>query len=342
LDAKVLSRKVTIREVAQEAGVSTAAVSQAFNARGRLSEKTRHRIEAVARRLNYHPNRHARNLAAGNSRMLGIVVSDIENPFFAVVIKNFEAQARRYGFEVIASETSYELALMRRAAERMIEQEASGVAIMTSEMSLTWLNEIVGRSIPVTCFDLDFRSDRASNIKVNYLSGMRQLIEHLYHLGHRRIAYVGGRRTFKNILSRYEGYVKSIASVGLEPGPVLIGKQRLDGGYAAGMSILEMPSRPTAVVAVNDLTAVGLINAFCEAGLRVPEDVSVTGFDNTYLAAYFVPRLTTVDMHPAVLGRTAADALHDAITSPASGAKEYAIKVDLVVGKSTGPAATST
>ncbi|MGH9446632.1 MAG: substrate-binding domain-containing protein, partial [Terriglobia bacterium] len=109
----------------------------------------------------------------------------------------------------------------------------------------------------------------------------------------------------------------------------------------AGMSILEMPSRPTAVVAVNDLTAVGLVNAFCEGGLRVPEDISVSGFDNTYLAAYFVPRLTSVDMHPDVLGRTAADALHDAITSPASGAKEYAIKIDLVVGKSTGPAPAS-
>jgi LacI family transcriptional regulator len=337
LDTVTKRKKATIREVAQQAGVSTAAVSQAFNARGRLSEGTRRRIQVVARRLNYHPNRHARNLAAGNSRTLGIIVSDIENPFFTVVIKNFEAQARRYGYEVIASETSYELALMRRAAERMIEQEVSGVAIMTSEMSSTWLEEIVSCNIPVTCFDLDFVSERASNIKVNYLSGMRQLIDHLYHLGHQRIAYVGGRRKFKNILSRYEGYLKSMASLALEPGPTLTGNQRLDGGYAAGMSILELPVRPTAVVAVNDLTAVGLINAFTEGGLRVPEDISVSGFDNTYLAAYFVPRLTSVDMHPDVLGRTAADALHDAIASPASGGKEYAIKIDLVVGKSTGP-----
>lgn len=334
-------KKITIREVAREAGVSTAAVSQAFNARGRLSEETRRRIQGIARRLNYHPNRHARNLAAGNTRTMGIIVSDIENPFFTVVIKNFEAHARRYGYEVIASETSYEVTLMRRAAERMIEQEVSGVAIMTSEMSSTWLEEIVDRGIPVTCFDLDFVSDRASNIKVNYLSGMRQLIDHLCHLGHQRIAYIGGRRKFKNILSRYEGYLKSMASAGLEPGPTLTGNQRLDGGYAAGLSILDLPSRPTAVVAVNDLTAVGLINAFTEGGLRVPDDISVCGFDNTYLAAYFVPRLTSVDMHPDVLGRTAADALHDAITSPGSGAKEYAIKIDLVVGKSTGPAPRS-
>jgi LacI family transcriptional regulator len=330
--------RVTIRDVAREAGVSIAAVSQAFNSRGRLSKGTRERVLAVAHHLKYHPNRHARNLAAGNSRTLGIVVSDIENPFFTVIIKNYEAQARRYGYEVIASETGYELALMRRAAERMIEQEVSGVAIMTSEMNSTWLEEIVQRSIPVTCFDLDFVSEHASNIKVNYISGMQQLVEHLYQLGHRRIAYVGGRRKFKNILSRYEGYVRSMAALGLEPGPVLTGNQRLDGGYAEGMSIVGMSPRPTAVVAVNDLTAVGLITAFCESGLRVPQDISVSGFDNTYLAAYFVPRLTTVDMHPDVLGRTAADALHDAIASPACGGKEYAIKIDLVAGKSTGPA----
>lgn len=332
------SRRVTIRDVAREAGVSTAAVSQAFNSGGRLSERTRQRVLAVARTLRYYPNRHARNLAAKSTKTLGIVVSDIENPFFAVVMKNFEAQARRHGFEVIASETSYELPLMRRAAERIMEQDVSGVAIFTSEMNPTWLEEIIHRDIPVACFDLDFISERASNVKVNYLSGMRQLVEHLYHLGHRHIAYVGGRPKLKNIMSRHEGYLQSLAGLGLEPGPVFTGNQRLDGGYAAGMAILGMASRPTAVVAVNDVTAVGVMHAFFEAGLNVPRDISVTGFDNTYLAAYFVPRLTTVDMHPDILGRTAADALHDSITSATGIGKEYAVKIDLVVGHSTGPA----
>ncbi|MDE3178604.1 MAG: LacI family DNA-binding transcriptional regulator [Acidobacteriota bacterium] len=332
------SNRVTIRDVAREAGVSTAAVSQAFNSNGRLSEQTRHKVLAVARHLKYHPNRHARNLAAKSTRTLGIVVSDIENPFFAVVMKNFEARARHYGFEVIASETSYELSLMRRAAERIMEQDVSGVAIFTSEMSPAWLDEIVFRNIPVACFDLDFVSERVSNVKVNYLSGMRQLIEHLYHLGHRRIAYAGGSGKLKNILSRHEAYLQTLAALGLEPGPVFTGNQRLDGGYAAGVSIMGLAKRPTAVVAVNDLTAVGLINAFSEGGLNVPGDISVAGFDNTYLAAYFVPRLTTVDMHPDRLGRTAADALHDSISSSGGGGKEYAIKIDLVVGKSTGPA----
>lgn len=331
------SNRITIRDVAREAGVSTAAVSQAFNSNGRLSDQTRERVLSVARHLKYHPNRHARNLAAKSTRTLGIVVSDIENPFFAVVMKSFEARARHYGFETIASETGYELPLMRRAAERIMEQDVSGVAIFTSEMSHAWLEEIVCRDIPVACFDLDFLSERVSNVKVNYTSGMRQLTQHLYDLGHRRIAYAGGRSSLKNIQFRHEAYLNSMQALGLDAGPVFTGNQRLDGGYAVGSSIMQLSPRPTAVVAVNDLTAVGLINAFCEAGLRVPADISVAGFDNTFLAAYFVPRLTTVDMHPDLLGATAADALHDSITAANHAGSEYAIKIDLVVGKSTGP-----
>lgn len=329
---------ITIRDIAREAGVSVAAVSQVFSSTGRLADKTRKRVIAIARRLNYHPDRHARNLAVGRSRTLGIVVSDIENPFFTTLVKNFEAQARRHGFEAIASDTSFEVALMRRAAERMLEQKVDGVAIMTSEMSDTWLKEIVHRGIPLTCFGVDFVSKYASNISVNYAAAMRQLIEHLVHLGHRRIAYVGGPPALKSVMSRHDGYLSSVADLGLEAGPVLQVTPGLQGGYAAGLSIVQMAERPTAVLAVNDMTAVGLMNAFCEVGLQVPRDMSVTGFDNTYVAAYFIPRITTIDLHADVLGRTAADALCAAITSPAGSGKDYAMKFDLVVGKSTGPA----
>lgn len=327
---------VTIHDVSREAGVSATTVSQALNSRGTISQLTTQRVLAAAQKLKYSPSQRRNAQSGRHHRTLGIVVSDIDNPFFTVLIKSYEAQARRHGYEVIASETNYDLALMRRSAERMIEQPVSGVAIMTSEMSPVWLDQITKRNIPITCFDLNFESDQASNIKVNYASGMSQVIEHLHHLGHRRIGYVGGRRQLKNIMQRLDGYMKAMQAAGLEPEPILTGNQRLDGGYTAGMSLLRMPTRPTAVVAVNDLTAVGLINAFCEGGLRVPDDISVTGFDNTYLAAYFVPRLTTVDMHPDVLGRMAADALNEAIASPGACGREYAMKIDLVVGKSTG------
>jgi len=331
-------QRITIHEVAKAAGVSTATVSHAFNSTGRIMPATRQRVLSIARGLKYYPNSNARRLAAHSSRTLGIIVSDLENPFFSVAVRNFEARARHWRYDVIVSETNYELLLMRQSAERMLEQKVRGVAILTSEMSPSWLNEIVRQNIPVTCFDLDFASENATNIKVDYLTGMRQVIDHLYQYGHRRIAYVGGRRTFKNILSRHQSYIATMQNLGMEPGPIIDGNQCLDGGYSAGMALLKESPRPTGVVAMNDMTAVGLIKAFTDGGLRVPADISVTGFDNTYLAEYFVPRLTTVDMHADVIGRVAADALHEASTGMLNEAKKYVVEINLIIGKSTGPA----
>jgi LacI family transcriptional regulator len=331
---------VTIKDVATAAGVSTATVSHALNFTGRINPETRQRVLALARELKYYPNRNASNLASHRSRTLGIIVSDIENPFFAVAVRSFEAAARRWRLETIVSETGYEIELMERAAENMMEQKVCGVAILTSEMSPRWLEEIVRQGIPIVGFDLAFKNDRVTNIKIDYPSGVRQVVEHLYSLGHRRMSFVGGRHVFKNILSREQSYIASTKAMGLDPGPVLNGNQRPDGGYTAGLAILELSPRPTAVVAMNDLTAVGLIKAFRARGLSVPGDISVTGFDNTYLAHYFDPRLTTVDMHPDALGRSAAEALREAFAD-SGAAKERTITLDLVVGESTGPAPES-
>lgn len=147
------------------------------------------------------------------------------------------------------SEINYDVALMTRAAERMIEHKVRGVAILTSEMSAAWLEEIVRRDIPLARFDLDFTSENAVNVKVDYATGMQQVVQHLADHGHRRIAFVGGHRTFKNIFSRQEGYVASMQALKLAPGPILIGNQRMDGGAPRDSRFwrclhARLPSRP--------------------------------------------------------------------------------------------------
>lgn len=331
------ARNVTILDVARRAGFSTATVSHALNRTGRINAQTRELVLAAARELKYHPNRHASNLASSRSRTFGVIVSDIVNPFFAVAVRSFEAAARRWHYQTLVSETSYELTLMRRAAENMLEQKVRGVAILTSEMKPDWLEEMVQQGIPIVGFDLHVESEGAINIRVDYASGMRQVVDHLARLGHRRICYVGGRSSFRNVLSRQQSFVASMRDVGLAPGLILYGNQRPDGGYHAGLAIAQAKPRPTAVVAMNDLTAIGLIKAFRGASLRVPEDISVTGFDNTYLADYFQPRLTTVDMHPDVLGRSAAEALREA-SADIRATHERNIALNLVVGGTTGAA----
>ena len=329
---------VTIRDVARQAGTSTATVSHVLNSTGRVTGETRRRVLAAVKELKYYPNLHARNLALHTSRTLGIIVSDIENPFFPAVVRAFEIRARHRGYEVIVSDTNYNPRLMKRATERMLEHKVRAVAIMTSEMSPKLIQEITERKIPVAYFDFGVPRERTSTVKMDYQSGIRQAVGHLYEFGHRRIAFVSGRSAFRNIMARQVAYVECMRSLGLEPGPIVRGNQRLDGGLSAGLAIARTKPRPTAVIAMNDLTAIGAIKALHQEGLRVPQDISVVGFDRTPLAEYFIPSLTTVDMRPTLLGETAADALHDLCTSAKGEGKEYCMPLHLVVGESTGPA----
>lgn len=329
---------LTIRDVAKEAEVSTATVSHVLNKTGQVSPGTRRRVLATVRRLGYFPNVHARNLASRNSRILGIIVSDIENPFFPEVIKGFETRARRLGYDAVLNDTNYDPRQTRRAAERMLEHKVRGVAVMTSEIRIRLIEELARQRVAVTFLDLAPVGKYVSNLRIDYFSGIQQVVQHLYEFGHRRIAFVAGRPGLKSNIARLQAYEECMRTVGLEPGPILPGDLRFEGGVKAGLAVLQMSPRPTAVMAINDLTAVGVIKALTQAGCKVPQDISVTGFDKTRLAEYSNPSITTVDIHRDLLGQIAADALHELSCSTNPQGKEYLIPAELTVRDSTGPA----
>jgi len=329
---------LTIRDVAKAAGVSTATVSNVLNNTGKVGRGTHRLVLSAVKKLGYFPNAHARNLASRESRTLGIIVSDIENPFFPEVIKSFEVRARSLGYDAILSDTNYDTRRTREAAERMMEHNVRGVAVMTSEISLRLINEFARRRIAVAFLDLAPVKGYSSNLRVDYFSGMKQIVEYLYQNGHRRIAFVAGRPALKSNVARLQAYENCMRELGLEPGPVLPGDLRFEGGLAAGTALLKMTPRPTAVMAVNDLTAVGVIKALTKSGVRVPADISVTGFDNTRLAEYSNPSITTVDIHRDMLGRMAADALHELCSAANPRGREYQVSAELVLGESSGPA----
>jgi LacI family transcriptional regulator len=328
---------VTIRDVAKAAGVSTATVSNVLNGTGKVGEKTQRHVLTTVKRLGYVPDVHARRLASSNRRTLGIIVSDIENPFFPEVIKSFETRARELGYDAILSDTNYDTNRTREAAERMMEHKVRGVAIMTSEISVRLVHELARRKIAVTFLDLAPVSRYMSNLRIDYESGIEQIVRYLHSHGHRRIAFVAGREGLKSNTVRRGAYEDCMRELGLVPGPILPGNLRFEGGLEAGRSIARLKPRPTAVVAVNDLTAIGVMKGLLGCGCRVPEDVSVTGFDKTRLAEYSNPSLTTVDIHRDLLGRMAADALHELTNSENAHGKEYRIGAELVVGGSSGP-----
>lgn len=329
---------VTIHDVADAAGVSTATVSNVLNKTGKVGRKTRQLVLSTVKRLGYIPNVHARHLASRDSRTLGIIVSDIENPFFPEVIKSFEDRARQLGYDAILSDTSYDPRRTQQAAERMIRHNVRGVAVMTSEISLRLIHELARRKIAVTFLDLAPARGYISNLRIDYVSGVEQIVQYLHKQGHRRIAFVAGKPKLKSNVARLQAYEKCMVKLGLSPGPVLPGDLRFEGGLAAGIAIGKLSPRPTAVMAINDLTAVGVIKGLMKSGCRIPQDISVTGFDDTRLAEYSNPSITTVDVHRDKLGQIAADALHELSTSDNPHGKDYQISAELIVGDSSGPA----
>jgi LacI family transcriptional regulator len=329
---------VTIRDVARETGVSTATVSNVLNKTGKVGTDTRRLVLRAVRRMGYIPDVHARHLASRDRRVLGIIISDIENPFFPEVVKGFETRARQLGYDVLMSDTNYDPRRTRDAADRMMEHKVRGVAVMTSEINLRLIHQLARRKIAVTFLDLAPVRKYMSNLRIDYASGIQQIVRHLYEHGHRRIAFVAGRTGLRSNTVRQEAYEKSMRDLGLEPGPVLSGNLRFEGGLAAGGVISKLAAPPTAVVAVNDLTAVGVIKGLLNHGYRVPQDISVTGFDRTRLAEYSNPSLTTVDVHRETLGQIAADALNELSSAENPQGREYQISAELVLGGSSGPA----
>ena len=331
---------LTIRDVAKASGVSTATVSNVLNKTGKVGRRTKDLVLLTVKRLGYLPNIHARRLASRNTRTLGIIVSDIENPFFPEIIKTFLSRTRQLGYEAILSDTNYDPHRTQEAASRMMAHSVSGVAIMTSEISARLINELARRKIAVTFLDLAPARGYVSTLSIDYASGIDQTVRYLHRLGHRKIAFVAGRPKLKSNIARLQAYEDSMAALGLEAGPILNGNLRFEGGLAAGLEIAQMSPRPTAVMAVNDLTAVGVMKALTSTGLRVPEDVSVTGFDRTRLAEYSNPSITTVDIHRDLLGQMAADVLHELCSSSDPRGKKYQISAELVIGNSSGPVAS--
>src|SRR5258707_1892015 len=275
---------LTIRDVAKAAGVSTATVSNVLNKTGKVGRRTHSLVLSAVKRLGYFPDVHARHLASRESRTLGIIVSDIENPFFPEVIKSFETRARELGYDAILSDPNYDPRRTREAAERMMEHKVRSVVVRTSEISLRVIHELARRRIAVTFLDLAPVRKYVSNLRIDYHSGMQQIVEYLYQHGHRRIAFVAGRPRLKSNVVRLQSYEKCMKALGLEPGPVLPGNLRFEGGLSAGLAIAKLDPRPTAVMAVKDPPPLGDIKGFLKKGRRRPAGGSVAGVLKTRLA----------------------------------------------------------
>jgi LacI family transcriptional regulator len=291
----------------------------------------------VAAALNYYPNSHARALVSGRSRLLGLIVSDITNPFFPELVHNFEALATQQGYDLILTSTDYQTGRMIGCVRRMLERKVDGVAIMTSEMDLGLIKELARRGVPLVFMDVGRVGPRMSHVLIDYAHGIRQAVDHVVELGHRQIGFITGPLDLHSARTRRQAFLDGMRAHGLRPDPRLIreGTHTADGGQQAMAALLKGSKRPTAVLCSNDWTAIGVLHAVDAAGLRVPEDVSVVGFDDIPLASYTRPPLTSVRMSAGDVGSTAFEALFRLIGGDRLEGEAHQIPTKLVVRAST-------
>ncbi|HEX4950535.1 MAG TPA: LacI family DNA-binding transcriptional regulator [Blastocatellia bacterium] len=325
-----------IRDIAKLSGVSTATVSHVINNTRYVSDEVKQKVREVIERNGYTPNAHARTLAMQRNHTFGLILSDLSNPFFPELVKSIQECAKQKGYEITLANTNYDAERTVASVQRLLEQRVSGVAVMTSEMDAALAERMAAREIAVVFLDVGQVGPYVSNIAVNYEKGIRAGVEYLLELGHRRIAYISSLLRLKSAQRRHLAFTKTMKKYESEPF-IYEGDFKATGGQQAVTTMLQQKQRPTAIVAANDLMAMGAMRELRKAGWRVPEDISVVGFDNILFAELTDPPLTTVALPRGEIGQAAVKALLHTTTNENKQGREYKITPRLIVRESTGP-----
>jgi LacI family transcriptional regulator len=328
--------------VAELAGVSTATASRVINDTGYVSEANRRRVLRAVQKLNYYPNAYARTLASGRSNQIGLLISDIANPFFPELVKSIERTAFRSGFEVTVAETDYDARRLATSFRRFLERDVAGVIVMASELELSDVDGLVRRGVPLVFLDVHATGERTSTVSVDYARGLDEAVRHLASLGHRYLAHLGGPGHLSSAAKRIAAFKAAVERyVGPEPAPFIReGDFRLESGLRLAAEMLAARPRPTAVLTANDITALAVMKACRAESLRIPGDISIVGFDDIVFAGLADPPLSTVCIPREELGRCAVEALLRSVEGSAAPPAEVLVPTHFVPRESTGPVAS--
>ncbi len=329
---------MNLEQVARRAKVSTATVSRVLNNASVVKTSTRARVMRAIEELKYYPNLHARNLAGGKSNTIGVIVSNMENPFFFDIYKTVESDAHASGYEVVVANTDYSPSQLVNSVRLMIGRRVAGLAAIVSEMDPALIEELTGSEIPVVFYDVGSPRTNITNIRVDYRRGVEKVIDYLHSLGHRRLGFVGHHAVLGPINERMKTLMDAVARIPALEVRTAADTDTLEGGRFATRALLSSGYDPTAIICVNDIMAVGALRELRERGLRVPQDVSVTGFDNVKLSEFCYPALTTVHIPRDRIGHIICERLAPNPNRPESPDQEIVIDPEFVVRESTGPA----
>jgi LacI family transcriptional regulator len=300
----------TIKDVAREAGVSVATVSRVFNQSAVVSEVTRRNVREVAERLNYWPNAVARSLITNRTQAIGVLLPDLFGEFYSEILRGMDCTARKSGLHLLVS-SSHADADELVAALRTIRGRIDSLIVMAPDIDARSAIRATAAALPLVLIAPESGFDGHDTIAIANQKGAHTVVRHLTALGHRRVATVTGPARNADARQRLDGYRAAVREAGAEHSSALEipGDFTERSGYEAVPRILKLHPRPTAVFAANDYMAIGVMGALSDAGLRVPEDLAVVGFDDIPMARYLNPSLTTVHVDAYRLGERAVERL---------------------------------
>jgi len=335
---KKRSGGTSILEVAERAGVSPATVSRVTNGQTNVDKKLAKKVWKAIEELGYVPNPQARALVSGRSRVLGLLISEMTNPFYPELIQSFEDVAGENDFEVMVGSATYNSERAKIFIRRLVQRRVEGVAVMTFRSEWDYLEELIANDIPLVTIDVGIGNPRSLVLEVDYAQGINQAVQHLALLGHRRIGFISGPMPHPTNERREAAFLQAVRKIGLSSSaaPVVAGDHTFESGTRAAQLFLELKERPTAIVCANDLMAIGVLRALAERGIAVPQEMSVVGFDDIHLAEFANPPLSSVRMSREDLARAAFKGLmalaeHDGSVPP----PPIRIETSLVVRQST-------
>jgi len=329
----------TIKEIAKLAGVSTATVSRVINNYPHISKKTRLRVQEVIQKFGYTPNAVARSLVTRKTATIGLVLSDITNPFYAEIARGIEDEARKYNYNVIFCSTDNTPEIQKTYIDLLYEKRVDGLIFASARIHDPDIEKLALEGIPFVLVNRKLEGIKTNYVVVDNFLGAYVVAEHLIKLGHQRIGFIRGPLDYSTGIDRLEGYKKALLTYNIEFNGRLIkqGDFKRKSGYLACKEFLRMRNRPTAIFGSNDFMALGAWEAILEASLRVPEDIALVGFDDIELTSLKGIELTTVSQEKYRMGIKAVKILVDNIKHKEKKmTHQIILKPKLIIRKSCG------
>jgi LacI family transcriptional regulator len=330
----------TIKDVAARAGISYTTVSHVLNGTRPVSETLRRKVEAAITELDYVPSGVARSLRRRSTGTLGLLVPNASNPYFAELARGIEDHAERNGYSVILCNSDDDSRKQLRYLRVLLEHRVDGLIVATITSDAVFAQALAAVSLPLMLVDRSLDGVSADRLQTDHEQGAYLATRHLLELGHRQLVYIAGPLATQVVQSRLLGYRRALREAGLSAAAPIDCAFTSPAGHAAAMTLLGATNKPTAIVAGNDMIAIGVLRAAAELQLRVPEQLSLVGFDDIEVSRYLHPALTTVAQHIGQLGERAAERLLQRIRNTDLPTTSQRLAATLILRESTAaPAA---